>query len=663
MAYLNQDEEETKGQGLNQALSQPNQPQQQQSQDQEPQGQSSAPASIGANTAQLSAPMPSSQKKAGTGTFTNLRNYLQANQGNRVASAASQRVANVASGAQKGIQQASNAFGQKVEQGSIKNFGGARQEALGTIQAGTQATYQAPQAQPQQAAPEAPQTTQAPAAQPSTFSEDQTKRFSEILNAQYQGPQSLQQAGLYEPAAQKVRTATQAGQQTQSATGREQLLKDLYGQRRDYTRGQSKLDSLLLNTSEQGVKDLQQKGQAAAKTQSQLDTAQNVSSNVAQQRIADTAALRSGVREDFTKAQTGLEQGVNQRIEAMTTAVAKDEQGNAIQKKDATGKPVVDAQGNPVYLTEWERLPDYFRQRLIERSGPNKSLDLSAEEAAMIGAGQGTGLYNLTADAIKTAQADKTKLISKDELTRLQALSQLAGLDADSALKTQILGGDQYDISKAGTQSALDALDRAATQKELQAAEKAFREQAKTQDLTGFGSKKHKSSGKRYYAQETANLADVLQRSGYDFNSEIPTGDNLTSADIARNMTGSRLTDEDQDALLGSITAPYTANTSVASKAATSLIDAATPGTALLRGLGIDVQGAITGALGLGGPSSRYAKNIAAQGARRDLANKLNQAVEQSGFMNRVNIAQDDQAKARTAALQQLINSRDRTNR
>lgn len=673
MAYLNQDEEETKGQGLNQTLGQPQgQPQagQEPSAPEAP-AQSSAPATIGANTAQPSAPMPQQkQQKAGTGTFTNLRNYLQANQGNRVASAASQRVANVATGAQRGVQQAQQTFGQRVEQGSIKNFGGARQEAQGTIQAGTQATYQAPQPQAQQptqqATSEAPQAATPAPTPASTFSEEQKQRFAEILNAQYKGPQSLQQAGLYEPAAQRVRTATQAAQQTQSAGGREQLLKDTFGRNRDYTRGQSKLDALLLNTSEQGVKNLQQQGQQAAATQAALDTAQNVSSNTAQQRIADTAALRQNVRQDFTQAQTGLESGVNQRIEAMTTAVAKDEQGNAIVKRDAAGNEVKDAAGNPVYLTEWERLPDYFRQRLIDRSGPNKSLDFSAEEAAMLGIGQGTGLYNLTADAIKTAQADRTRLISKDELTRLQALSQLAGLDADRALKTQILGGDAYDLEKAGTQDAMSALDRTATQQQFKAAEEAFRQQAEQQDIVGAGSKKHRSTGKRYYAEETANLADVLKRAGYDFGSELP--ELASPEEMMAAARGSVAEDQDLVGPIDAATAPYSDNTTMFNKGATGFMDTATGGgTALMRSLGLDVAGAATRGLesvfGGGRPSSAYAKNIAKRNARRDLQAKTQQAIEQSGFLNRATISDTEEARARTAALQKILASRDKTNR
>lgn len=766
MAYLNQDEEETQGQGLNQSLGQTQgQPQQPAPQDDsQPQGQSSAPATIGAtNTTQPSAPMP--KQKAGTGTFTNLRNFLQANQGNRVASAASQRVANVASGAQRGIQQAEQTFGQRVEQGSLRNMSGARQEAQGIVQAGTQATFQAPAAPQPQTQQAAPQTTQAPTpqAQPSVFSEEQRQRFQEILNAQYRGPQSLQQAGLYEPAAQRVRTATQAGQQTQTATGREQLLKDIFGQRRDYTRGQNKLDALLLNTSEQGVRSLQEQGARAAATQGILDAAQNTSANLAQQRIADTQALRQNVRQDFTQAQQALEQGVNQRIDAMTTAIAKDEQGNPIQKRDASGKPVVDAEGKPVFLTEWERLPNYFREAIINREATNKAaqerqiqevrtrfgaaatpefsaqlqanqerlrrlqgklftsgkdfsaiggpsyrrlsdqetariqseiasltpaiqrdsklladynaalapiqgqnlrnLNLSAEEAAMLGIGQGTGLYNLTADAIQTAAADRTRLISKDELTRLQALSQLAGLDEEKALRTQILSGDpNYNMERAGTQTALDALDRAATQAQFRAAEQAFAEQARNQNITGTGSKKHRSSGKRYYADETANLADVLERAGYKFNAESP--ELMDQEQLARQMTGQRITDEDMPGIIGEALSPYQDNTSAAAKGLSGFLDTSTAGAnALLRGLGVDIGGAISGALGFGGPSSRYAKNIAAQGARRDLQRKLQSAINQSGFTNRATVGDTEETRARTEALRQILASRDKTNR
>jgi predicted RNase H-like nuclease (RuvC/YqgF family) len=202
---------------------------------------------------------------------------------------------------------------------------------------------------------------------------------------------------------------------------------------------------------------------------------------------------------------------------------------------DAQGKPVVDAEGKPVYMTEWERLPEYFRNVLrtspetnkkmqeegikkleestglsgkrfdelpgqisqiqkkiaqLQRDIPEgsripgsasqrkqsdmrnqinklsenlknlqgefssykdfgtqlqdlrkmdmKQLRLSPEEMATLGISSGEGLYNLGQDLIGNVEARREKLISKDELSRQLALSQLAGLDVSNKLQKDL---------------------------------------------------------------------------------------------------------------------------------------------------------------------------------------------------------------------------------
>ena len=312
MAVL-RDKEEEKGQGTSQALGQ-QVPGQQQAQEQAPQEQqSSAPATIGASSAtQTSAPVKAmpKQQKAGTGTFANLKSYLQAAQGGgqqRVAQAATQQIQNLGASAQKGIQQAQESFGRQMQAGSIKNMETAAEEARGIIGAAIKATYQAPQTQTQQTS----EQTQAPVQSQQYFTPEQQQRFADIINAQYQGPQSLQQAGLYEQATRKARTAQQSAELTQTAGGREQLLKDIFGRNRDYSRGASRLDALLLNASEQGVKNLQQQAQPALQSQQALQAAQNLSANEAAQRAAAIEQIRSGTRQAFTEARTAEEQATN----------------------------------------------------------------------------------------------------------------------------------------------------------------------------------------------------------------------------------------------------------------------------------------------------------------------------------------------------------------
>jgi hypothetical protein len=630
------DEEQQQGQGTSQALGQgmAGQPQSQQPEEQQPQQGSSAPATIGASQpSQPSMPMPK-QPKAGTGTFSNLKNYLQAAQGGgqqRVAQAATQQVQKLGAGAQKGTQQAQEAFGRRMEAGSLKGMETAAQEAKGIVGAARGVTYQAPQqaAQPQPQAqtegetPTAPTAPVAPTQPQQYFTPEQTQRFAEIINAQYQGPASLQQAGLYEQAAQKARTAQEAAQKTQTAMGREQLLRDVFGRTREYGRGVSKLDALLLNASQQGVKQLQEQAQPAAKAQEALQAAQNVSANEAAQRQAAIEGIRSEARQEFTGARAAEEQAVEARLSQV--------------------------------VENWDQLPEYFKQVLRDKE--KGEMALTEQEAGLLGIQAGQGLYNLTPEElVQTNIAEKARLISKNELSRQLALQQLAGTDVSRELQKDLL---YTDLEKAGTQTAEDAINRKAVQDVLAAQEKAFREQAAGQNIVGMGSKKHKTSGKRYYAQETANLKDLLEKAGYDFN-----------ADIGAGATGSVETDKDVPEMnkdigqlnLGAGADPYTSNQSSAAKGAYAVADFMSSGaTAGLRALGIDPVGAVTGALGGSGPSSRYAKNIAARNARIDLQKRVTQALEQSGFANRAAVAETEATKARQAALQQILAAREKT--
>lgn len=659
------DEEQQQGQGTSQALGQgmAGQPQQQ-PEEQQPQQASSAPATIGASQpSQPSMPMPK-QPKAGTGTFANLKNYLQAAQGGgqqRVAQAATQQVQRLGAGAQKGTQQAQEAFGRRMEAGSLKGMETAAEEAKGIVGTARGVTYQAPQqatapaltqeqinAQNEARAnpPQLPLTTydtmipkpelvanqnvvQAPAApagvQPQQyFTPEQTQRFAEIINAQYQGPASLQQAGLYEQAAQKARTAQEAAQKTQTAMGREQLLKDVFGRTRDYGRGVSKLDALLLNASQERVKQLQEQARPAATAQEALQAAQNLSTNEAMQRAAAIEGIRSGARQELTGARAAEEQAVENRLSQV--------------------------------VENWNQLPEYFKQILKDRE--KGALTFTEQEAGLLGIKAGQGLYNLTPEElVQTNIAERARLISKDELSRQLALQQLAGTDVSRELQKDLL---YTDLEKAGTQTAEDAINRKSVQDILAAQEKAFREQAAGQNIVGTGMKKHKTTGKKYYAQETANLKDLLQKAGYDFN-----------ADIGAGATGSVETDKEAPEMnkdflqpnLGAAIDPYTSSQNDLIKAGYLAGDITTAGgLAAVRALtGYDPIGVVTGALGLSGPSSRYAKNIAARDARRNLQKNVNKALSKAGFANRAAIGETEATKARQAALQQILAQREKT--
>lgn len=669
MAILRADEEDSNNpQGMNQpnTNSTGSQPVEQTSISSAP--GTATPASTASAAQAANQPNP----KASSGTFTNLRQYINANQGNKIGSAVGQKVSNTATGAQKSIEQGQTSFGQKVEQGTLANRENAVSDIKSIVQKarGTSAqpqTAPSPSAQPQ-AAPNTinPVPVVAPAAAPAAAPDYtqglDTQRFQDVINAQYKGPESLRSSGLYDPISQKVQTAQSKINQAQTASGREDLLKDTFSQNRQYNRGQNKLDSLLLNTSKEGVQGLLDQRAKAGNLQQALQSAENTSSNLATNRANEIKGLQSQARETFTGEQKAEREATDARL------------ANVVQ--------------------DWDKLPEYFKDILRNKEKDNtqfgaaaadklkaennynsqksrldeqvsalqsdKRFNLSPEEAAMLGIQSGEGLYNLGEEAIRTNLSDKEKLISRDEQARQFALSQLAGLDTSRMLDTNV---KYSDLAKAGTQSAADALDLKGTRDTINEAEKNFREQVQGQKIVGTGSKKNKTSGKRYYSQAEANLGDVFKNAGYKFDS--PLSDRIGNANMIKGIgqsTGMQ-GDEDNFGLIGEATNPYTGNSSTTSKLVQGTVDSMSVGIVpLLRGLGINTPLNNIGSVFGGGANSRGSKAIAASGAQKDLQNKIQSAIAQTGFENRANVADTEQTRSRAEALRAILAKMDKTN-
>ena len=721
------------------------------------------------------------QQKAGTGTFANLKSYIQAAQGGgqqKVAQAATQKVQNVGMGAQKATQQAQKTFGQKMTAGSGSVYQGdqgqdltqqeaasrAQQRVQEAIDAARGIVYQAPQPVP--AAPEQ-QATQTPPTQASAptpqaeLTPDQMSRFSDVVNAQYAGPGSIQEAGLYEQAASKARVAQEAAKQSATAAGREQLLRNIFSQGRDYSRGQSKLDALLLNTSQQGVGELQKQAETAGKAQQQLQQAQTESANLATGRAKEISDIQQQARKSFLEGRTAEETGTEKSIDALIKDPALDASGNPIPKLNSEGKPILDANGQPVYQTKWDQLPEYYRDVIRNKETTNKAiqaeklaalktstgldeagyntalqnvkaqekavqdasmenlsrsmaglsqdpeadarveaakarlesskkalagysdfatqlkdiknmnmsqLNLTPEEAAVLGISSGEGLYNLGQGLIQDVNAERGRLITKDQFARQQALARLAGTDISKALQKDLM---YTDAEKAGTQTLASSLNTEAIRNALNEQEKKFREEASTKTITGTGSKKNKTSGKRYYASEDANVKDVLSRAGYDFNAPV----NQKVGNL--NIYGSRSQDQDPDTLGNiaeeavtprltpdEVAGVYANDSTLARKAGYAAADYGSMGiTAGLRALGLDLTGGVmsgidniagTSIFG-GGTSSKESKSDAARFAREDLQRRYADYLKEKGFGNRANIENTQATAARSAALQELL--------
>lgn len=576
MAYYNNVDDKEKGdtsQGMNQT---------------QPVQLSGQTSTIGSQ-APAAKPVNAPVKSASSGASPSFQNFAKANQGkaqDSLNSAAAQNVSNQGQAAKSSINQANTQFGQRVDQGSLKDSQNALTDVQSTV--------------------DSARNLQAGSA----LEQSQQDRFKEIINARYQGPESLRQAGLYNKTAGVVDTAQNAITNTKTALGREDLLRSMFQNKGNYTSGLNKLDSALVNSSQQGVQNLQNAAEQQGNLGQQLDKAQIGSVNAAQNRTADINRIKKESREAFSAGKTAEEKQTEDRITAMTTAPALDEAGNQLFKTDGTP------------MSQWDRLPEQFRNVIANKTSANQSMldgkiaefkanntspddaaikaaqqkliranrdvesnistDLSqpftitpaqlqaiqqakAEldqvqaqksqydqqlsdisknfnmdqvnfnslEARMLGINAGEGLYNLGTDSIKSGIADNNRLVTKNEQARQAALAQLAGLDTSNMLDTNL----RYeDADLAGTQSALDALDIKATREGLNAAEQQFRNTANATNLVGEGSKKVSRGNafgkktKEYTATLGGNAGDFLEGSGYDLNSEMGAGQNVASS-------------------------------------------------------------------------------------------------------------------------------------
>ena len=201
-----------------------------------------------------------------------------------------------------------------MDAGSLANRQQAVQDVSDITGAARQTTAAPAQAQTQQTTEGETATTPAPANQYGQLGQDQVSRFQEVINAKYQGPESLRQAGLYELASDKVNKAQNTINQSKTATGREEMLRNLFAQRGDYTQGLNKLDAGLLNASKEGVSALNQAAQAQGNIGQQLDQAQINSANAAQNRASEIKDIQEQARQAFSTGKAAEEAATEERL-------------------------------------------------------------------------------------------------------------------------------------------------------------------------------------------------------------------------------------------------------------------------------------------------------------------------------------------------------------
>lgn len=508
-------------------------------------------------------------------------------------------------------------------------------------------------------------------------------RFTDIINASYTGPKNLTETGnLYQSALDASKEASNVGNLAQTTEGREQLLREKFTQGgKQYGQGASQLDNLLMGQQTNQLSQMQNLGKEIGSTEDIMRKFTTGATDVANQTREQVEATKNQARAEFQ-------------------AIAQDRQGQ------------VDSRVGDV-VENWDKLPAHFREAL---SNPDGTMNLSQVEAAVLGVSSGEGLYNLTGEDLfgdgltDRVEADTSKLITTNEqqnLARLHALSNLAQTE-DSLY--DINNTNYANAENAGTQTAFDALDIEGVRNTLADAEQSFRDTAAEDTVgTGVGRKYYnKSLGRKGRAKATSTKTDTLQNQladKYDFDSDISREavDNSKYLDALSSLTSTQGKDvdtsggidnskgvtttdfSDSDDIIDDYGNFISNNYNILGDAASLPADLLSDGIngllgenneiAKLANIPLNFASDTISALGDGvsdlnraifgsgsGAAKKKAKAIADANATKNLQANLEKAYEDSGFANRIGVADTEENSARNQQLMNLLNKLDKSN-
>ena len=357
----------------------------------------------------VAAPAPrKTQQPKGSGLFTNIRKYVEANkpQAQAIAQTVTQRTG-------AGTQEAGQSIAQK------------QQQLADQLQQNAQKARSFVQQSVEQAGRE-------------EFDPQDLQQYEQIRTGQYEigkniAPQSFAQEQL--KAEELQRMANLAG----SGRGREELLRRTFQDQNQYSRGQQKLDALILQGDpDAGRQMTEQVGQTAQQfgdlvTQAKRQSLQNLASKVAGE--SDLA--------EFAK-------------------------GEAIGAKDQLREQLTSLEAQRE--TEAQALRDRLETSYLDRD-----LELGLDDVRALGLSEGQKLYGVDPRSLlKARDFNLEQVATKDDLARAEALAGLAGMDTQNIFKDTEAVGGEYGLLEGG-QELQEAIEQRKQEYErLQSLDKRF---------------------------------------------------------------------------------------------------------------------------------------------------------------------------------------------
>lgn len=205
-------------------------------------------------------------KRGGSSGFTNLRNYFQANQGNKLAQTVTQPVEQKVQSAQQGLQSSEQQFAQQMasEKAKLDASRGKAEQAIQYIDTGSQPLVQNNLAQDA--------TNEQKLAAEKTANEAAAKALSDVRDYSYRGPNQVPNQQQLVQDEFNLRDFAQA---SKSDAGRGAILQTMFGKGGQYTAGSRNLDNFLLSSDKQGMdklKNIRSQTQKFGQQLKQFDT-------------------------------------------------------------------------------------------------------------------------------------------------------------------------------------------------------------------------------------------------------------------------------------------------------------------------------------------------------------------------------------------------------
>lgn len=344
------------------------------------------PSPMGAASAVPQQPVqpsaPASAPRQGSGRFTNIQKYIQANlpqQGQQgLGERIGEKIQTQASDVRKGIEQARGQFSQQLA---------PEQQRLAGASQAIQSSIQTAQQNPNQLSPE------------------MLQQFQMLREGTQQGPSEFNAS----PLQQQQQALAQQAAKTRTEADRFGLLRQYFGQP-TYTRGQQRLDQLLLQASPGSLRQLQMGAQQASKgTEQALSGAQSEAQSALQQLAQQRMAAQQQAQEQLGTARTGEEEAISQA----------------------------------------EQAEEARRKRLVESfSKAPGAAAITSSDLSSLGLDPTMRLYGLNPE-MKTPeqlQLDVTRqqIATPEQQARLQALAQLGGVEESFLGQGQVGGLEQF---------------------------------------------------------------------------------------------------------------------------------------------------------------------------------------------------------------------------